>query len=160
MKKSTLLLLLVILGLSSCFNSSNSKSNLNKLNSDNYDSKVERVAILKNEIKYFSDFENAEFELFNVNGFSNSRTTIPGASSWDYKFIVKVDPSDIDKWTNGMMRMKPEYHDDQWMKDIIEKRKIDWKTASDPEIYTRNGDNVVMVVYRLEGIIFKRVIDL
>jgi len=160
MKKSAFLLLLITLGLSSCFNSSNSKPNSNKLDSDDYDSKVERIAILKNEIKSFSDFENAAFELFNINGFSNSRTTLPGASSWDYKFAIKIDPLDINKWTDGMIKTIPEYYDNQWMKDIIKKRKIEWQTKSDPEIYTRQGDNVIMVVYRTDGIIFKRIINL
>lgn len=160
MKKLTLILLLLILGFSSCFNTSNSKSNSNTLDSDDYDSRAERVAILKNEIKSFSDFENTAFELFNVNGFSNSRPTLPGASSWDYKFVIKVNSSDVDAWTEGMTKTIPEYHDDAWMKKIIEATKTEWQTASDPEIYTRQGDNVTMVVYRSEGIIYKRIINL
>ncbi|AXT50885.1 hypothetical protein D1818_08625 [Aquimarina sp. BL5] len=158
MKKLTLLLLLITIGFNSCFDSSTLKSN--KLDSDDYESKTERVEILRNEIKSFSDFKNAEFELFNVNGFSNSRTTLPGASSWDYKFVIKIDSSDIKKWTEGMIKTIPEDHDDKWMKEIIEKRRMEWQTTSDPEKYTRNGDNVVMIVYRSEAIIFKRVVNL
>ncbi|WP_299246716.1 hypothetical protein [uncultured Aquimarina sp.] len=158
MRKSVFLLLLIIIVFNSCFDSSTSSSN--KLDSDDYDSKEERVEILRNQIKSFSEFENAEFELFNVNGFSNSRTTLPGASSWDYKFVIKIDPSDIKKWTEGMIQTIPEDHDDKWMKEIIEKRRMEWQTTSDPEKYTRNGDNVVMIVYRSEGIIFKRVVNL
>ena len=89
MKKVKILIGLLILGLYSCSEISNS----NKLDSDNYKTKEERVEVLKKEIESFSEFGNAEFELFNVNGFSNSRTTLPGASSWDYKFAIKVKPS-------------------------------------------------------------------
>ncbi|WP_299442412.1 hypothetical protein [uncultured Aquimarina sp.] len=158
MKKLTPIFLLITIGFSSCFDSSPSQSNI--LDSDDYDSKEERVEILKNEIKSFSDFENAAFELFNVNGFSNSRTMLPGASSWDYKFVVKINPSEIGAWTNGMIKTKTKYHDDEWMKKIIEDRKVEWQTTSDPEIYTRQGENVLMIVYRSEGIIFKRIINL
>ncbi|NRA12803.1 MAG: hypothetical protein HRT57_12670 [Crocinitomicaceae bacterium] len=77
MKKINLILGILIFVLSSCSDSS-------RLDSDNYETKEERVEVLKKEIKSFSEFENAEFKLFNVNGFSNSRTTVPGASSWDY----------------------------------------------------------------------------
>ncbi|SEM17682.1 hypothetical protein SAMN04487910_4329 [Aquimarina amphilecti] len=160
MKRLILISLLLTLGYSSCFDSSSSMSNSNKLDSDDYNSKSERVTILKNEIKSFSDFENAAFELFNVNGFSNSRTTLPGASSWDYKFVIKINPSDVDKWTVGMVEAISQYHEDAWMKKIIEKTELEWQTFTEPEIYSRPGDNVLMVVYRSEGIIYKRVISL
>jgi hypothetical protein len=156
MKNLTYVFSIIIFGLYGCSDSQNS----NRLDSDDYGSKKERVETLKNEIKFYSDFENAEFELFNVNGFSNSRTTLPGASSWDYKFVVKVNPYEIDKWTNGMILIEPTDNNDEWMKKIIHERENKWKTESTPEFYTREGDNVMMIVYRSEGIIFKSVINL
>ncbi|MCB9197411.1 MAG: hypothetical protein H6600_03060 [Flavobacteriales bacterium] len=155
MNKIKLILGLLIIGLSSCSDTADS----NNLDSDNYDKKNERIEVLKKEIKAFSEIENAEFELFNVNGFSNSRTTVPGASSWDYKFAIKVNPSDIDKWTAGLIKIELDGNDKEWMDKIIEKRKNDWKTRTEPEFYTRKGDNVTVAVYRTEGIIFKRVIN-
>lgn len=149
------LCLLVIL----CFFACSEPSNPNELDSDDYTSKRERVEILKKEIKSFSDFEDAEFELFNVNGFSNSRITVPGASSWNYKFVIKLDPSDIDKWTNGMVKIEAPEFNAQWMKKIIEKRENEWKTNSKPEFYIREGIGVTIIVYRPEGIIFKQVIN-
>jgi hypothetical protein len=156
MKKLKILIGLIILALCSCSETSNS----NKLDSDDYNTKEERIEVLKKEIKSFSEFENAEFELFNVNGFSNSRTTLPGASSWDYKFAIKVKPSDIDKWTDGMVLVDSGNYDDSWLKKLIQKRTNDWRTVSEPEIYTRKGDDVIMVVYKTEGKIFKRVVNL
>jgi len=148
-------LLVAIFGLTSCFETKNSRH----LDSNDYDSKKERVEILKKEIMFKSNFENAEFELFNVNGFSNGRTTVPGASSWDYKFVIKVKLSDADKWTEGMIKVEPKDYEIDWTKKIIEKRKNEWTTNSQPEFYTRKEGEVMLVLYRTEGIIFKRVIN-
>lgn len=156
MKKLKILIGLIILTLGSCSETANS----NKLDSDDYNTKEERIEVLKKEIKSFSEFENAEFELFNVNGFSNSRTTVPGASSWNYKFAIRVNPSDIDKWTDGMILIDSVDYNDSFMKTIIKERADDWRTESEPEMYTRKGDNVLMVVYRSEGILFKSVVNL
>lgn len=154
MKKLTVIILVLIFGFSSCYESKRS----NYLDSDDFNSREKRVEVLKNEIKSYSDFEDSAFELFNVNGFSNSRTIVPGASSWDYKFVIKVTPSDIDKWTEGMIKTEAGDYNGDWMDKVIEKRNSEWKTESQPEFYTRKGDNVAMIVYRSEGIIFKRVI--
>jgi len=155
MKKITFITLLIIIGLSSCSESNNS----NKLDSDEFEIKEERIKALKNEITSKSDFDNAEFELFNVNGFSNSRTTVPGASSWDYKFVIKVKTFDIDKWTEGMIKVEPKDYKLNWTKEITKGRLNDWTIKSTPEFYTRKGDNVMMIVYRTDRIIFKRVIN-
>lgn len=146
----------MILTLCSCSETTNS----NKLDSNDYSTKEERVEALKKEIKFFSEFENAEFELFNINGFSNNRTTVPGASSWNYKFAIRINPSDIYKWTDGMISIDSVDYKDSWMKTIVEERADDWRVESEPEIFTRKGDDVVMFVYRSEGILFKNVVNL
>ncbi len=155
MRNFICILLVAILGLTSCFETKNSSH----LDSNDYDSKKERVEILKKEIKSKSNFENAEFELFNVNGFSNGRATVPGASSWDYKFVIKVKSSDTDKWTEGMIKVEPTDYEIDWTEKIIEKRKNEWTANSQPEFYTRKEGEVMLVLYRTEGIIFKRVIN-
>lgn len=155
MKKSILIISLIILGINSC----NESNNPNQLDSDTFKTKEERVKSLKNQIKSKSNFNNAEFELFNVNGFSNSRpTSIPGASSWNYKFVIKVAPSDIDKWTEGLLKIEPTNYDFSWTKIIVEKRASDWITNSQPEFYKQNESDVMVIVYRNEGILYKRII--
>ncbi len=129
------------------------------MDSDDYNTKEERVAVLKNEIKVYSSFEDAEFELYNVNGFSNSRASLPGASSWDYKFALKIDPSDIEKWTTGMVKTGVNDYDDRWMKELVRKRADNWQTETQPEFYTRNKDDVIMIVFRPEGVLFKHVVQ-
>ena len=103
----------------SCFDSSTE----NNLDSDHFSTKTERVAVLKKEIKPYSEFHDAAFELYNVNGFSNSRSGLPGASSLDYKFAVKIQASDIDKWTQGFSLFEPQSIDTVWTHKIVEKKK-------------------------------------
>lgn len=126
--------------------------------SDNYETKEKRVAVLKSEIKVFSDFEDAEFELMNANGFSDSWILLAGASYLDYKFAIKVKPSDVDKWTTTMTaRRQPDY-DNTWTQKIIEKHSARWKTTSEPQLFLTewtNGYSASMLIYREEGIIFK-----
>ncbi|MDB4293338.1 hypothetical protein N9954_08020 [Maribacter sp.] len=154
MKHLRFIISISILALIGCAESKDSR----QLDSDEFETKEERIAALKNEIIFQSDFDNAEFELFNVNGFSNSRASLPGASSWDYKFAIKVNPADIDNWTKGMSKGKPTDYNFVWTKEIVKERAPEWTTNSQPEFYTRKGDNVTMLIYRFEGILFKRII--
>jgi hypothetical protein len=137
-----------------------SDSNTSKLDSDDYENKLERIEKLKMVIKPFSDFQDAEFELFNVNGFTNQLTSVPGASSWDYKFVVKTDTVNISKWILGMTEVGLTSYDDSWTKEITKSRKQNWRTLSKPRYFKRKGDDVTMLVFKNEGIIYKRVINL
>lgn len=120
--------------------------------------KSERVSKLKNEINEPSEILDAEFQLFNVNGFSNSRTLVPGASSWDYKFVVKVDPSNIDKWIDDRFSFSNDFKI-EWADSLIQLRSDNWKTNSEPDTYMSIDSLVFLIVYRNEGVIFKRVVS-
>jgi hypothetical protein len=147
----------MIIGSFTSCTSSNTSSNI--IDSDNYEIKADRIEKLEMEIKSFSDFQDAEFELFNVNGFQNQRISVPGASSCDYKFVVKIDTIDIPKWTSGMKEVELSDYDNSWTKEIIKHRNQNWKTYSKPKYFVRNGEEVIMLVFSNEGIIFKRVIN-
>lgn len=147
---------IIILVFYSCSGTHNSS----RLDSSDYSTKEKRIKVLKKEIKSFSEFENAEFELFNVNGFSNNRNILIGASSFDYKYAIKVKPSKIDKWIDGMILVDSVNYNKNWLKKLIQKREDDWKTLSKPEVYIRKEEEVIMIVYRTEGKIFKRVVNL
>ena len=69
--------LILLLGLTSCTD----PKNANELDGTEIQSASERISIAKRELVLMSEIEDAEFRLFNVNGFSNSRTLLPGASS-------------------------------------------------------------------------------
>lgn len=141
-----------------CFADANDVNDPNKLNSDNFSNQAERIQKLGQQIKSFSKFTDAEFELFNVNGFQNSRTTTPGASSWNYKFVVKIEPSDLPKWRNGFRNFVPNGYDDSWMKRITASRSENWTTTSTPKYYKRVNSDVTMIIYEEEGFVFKQVV--
>jgi len=103
---------------------------------------------------------DAEFQLFNVNGFNNERIIIPGASSIDYKLVVKIDSADISKWINGMNETTQSENDCSWIIDLIEHRKQNWETNSFPQYYINAEKDVTLIVFKSEGILFKRVMEL
>jgi hypothetical protein len=154
MKKLFHLFIVVLIIFCSCHNQ---KSSSTKLDSDDYVTSKERIEILSKEITVFSKILDAEFELFNVNGFSNQRTSVPGASSWDYKFSIIINSDDIPKWTAGMTETSMPDTDYDWTNKILNNKKYHWKLNSIPKYYIREGENVIMIVYRDEGTIFKRV---
>ncbi len=95
---------------------------------------------------------------FNVNGFSNNSLSIPGASSLDYKFVIKVEKSAIDKWTADMTKFEPDEMNMDWMKKMIKIRVDQWTAKSKPEFYKKQNENVIIIVFRNEGIIYKRIV--
>jgi hypothetical protein len=134
-----------------------------RLDSDDFSTFEERVEILKQEIGSVSEVKDAEFELFNINGFnSSSRLSVPGGSSWDYKFVIKIDTADVSKWKEGMTKFDPAHYDATWTNEIVKDRKENWLTLSRPTYYVRQGLpegwSTTIVEFYSEGIVFKRVI--
>lgn len=127
-----------------------------RLTSKDYPSKEERITILKQETNLPSEIKDAEFSLFNVNGFTHSRTTIPGASSWDYQIAVKIDTADIKSWIDNLAQLSIDTTL-SWTGVIPEQRKKEWICKSKPAYYIHK--NVIMVFYRPEGILFRRQIQ-
>ncbi len=41
--------------------------------------------------------------------------------------------------------------------EIIKQRKQNWETTSEPQFFIRKGEDVTMIIYKNEGVIFKRV---
>ncbi|QQR98084.1 MAG: hypothetical protein IPK18_00670 [Sphingobacteriales bacterium] len=153
--------LLVLLYLLFFFSCKNSKD-YTKLDSDDFSERKDRIEKLKENIVYASEIIDAEFELFNVNGFTNTRnTSVPGASSWNYQFVVKIDTSNIQKWLNTFTETKNVVPNLQLISEITKKRKENWKTISKPKFYIRqNDESTFIVLYEKEGIIFKSVVNL
>ena len=150
----THLFLAILIGLLTGSCKSN-KSDSTTLTSFDINDQTERIDILKREVKTFSELKDAEFYLINANGFSNQRITVPGASSLNYQFVIKIDTNDIPKWTEGMIEIPAYNINKDWLERIPSSRTENWKTYSVPKSYTRVGDSVMMVVYKDEGIIFK-----
>lgn len=126
--------------------------------SDDYSTAKERVEALSKEIKVFSEIIDCEFELFNVNGFSDSRVGLPGASFSAYEFVVKIKPEDVTKWIDDdLIKLDSVSYNTPPMTKITKKRSQNWEVTSEPTIYTRKtfGMNEVKIVIYEEGIIYK-----
>ena len=94
-----------------------------------------------------------------MNGFENQRESfsIPGASDLDYKFAIIIDTINISKWISGMTEVEVSAIDNQWANEIIKERKQNWEFFSKPKYFIRKGENVNIILYKNEGILFKRV---
>jgi len=142
--------ILISLGILSC---NSNDSNSTTLTSKDVTDKSQRINILKKEVKIFSELKDAEFYLINANGFSNQRISVPGASSLNYQFVIKIDTNDISKWTEGMTETSGYSN---WMDELLISRKENWNMHSIPKVFTRIGDSVIMFVYNDEGIMYKK----
>ena len=133
-------------------------SNKTELKSYAINEKAERIRILANEVKMFSEIEDAEFDLYNVNGFSGEIANLPGTSSIYYRFVIKVNPSDVEKWKQGFVETPRQKEVEKWNFDLIKVRAIQWKTTSEPKFYSRKDEiGVKLVIFANDGIIFKKI---
>lgn len=142
-------LLLVGFSMLSCTNTS-------ELKSIAIDDKAKRIAILENEVNFFSSVTDAEFDLFNVNGFSGDVVLIPGASSSLYRFVVKVNPHEVKKWEDGLVDTIIAPDNQKWMLELVSHRKENWKVDSKPKFFTRkHSRKTVIAIFEKEGIVYK-----
>jgi len=143
-----------------CFYSCKNDNDLSNLYSKNYTNKIERLKLINENVVCSSKVFDTEFQLFNVNGFSKQRDILlPGTSSLDYKFVVKIDTSEINKWLISFIKTDSIKSDLNWTTKIIKDRKENWITFSKPIFYKRKNENVILVLYRQEGIIYKRILQ-
>jgi len=57
-----------------------------------------------------------------------------------------------------MLKTEPTDYDLIWTKKIVENRADEWETNSPPEFYIRKENSTMVIVYRTEGIVYKRFI--
>lgn len=110
----------------------------------------ERISLLESYIQLSSPVEDVEFSLYDVNRGGSSR--LPGASSRDYQIYLKVSPSNVELWLEGMSITSFPL-DTQWAQDIIAHRdNLKW-----PEGFlTYTGENSLAFVQPEEGVLFLR----
>ena len=70
-----------------------------------------------------------------------------------------MSPFDLDTWVIEMKKDTLQNHDTGWTKEIIKQRKENWKTSGEPEFYKHPERDVMVLLFRNEGIIFKRVLN-
>jgi len=92
---------------------------------------------LSKEVHFYSKVFNAEFNLFNVNGFNHKPNffDVPGSSSRHYKFLVKINPSDTRLWKKGFLEIKADIKKEKWVFDLIPKLPEEWKIYSKPNFF-------------------------
>lgn len=170
MKKFTSFLsLFVLLILVSCKSKSDTK-----LESFDIENQEKRIEILSEQIKEYSEILDAEYSLFNANGFGNTVVFVPAASYSDYKMALQIDTTDINKWLVGMYNAENENAEDSvWINSILdnltEQRKQNWienMEKSNPKRFTMsatNGYTKVAIIYQNDSlknaIIFERIIQ-
>lgn len=125
---------------------------------------AERIKTIQHYVKCESDLLDAQFVLFNANGFEKNerRTDIPAPSYWDYKYAVKVPPEQAIRWTNAMVDITmPEDYDDSWIAEIVSHDKENWNPVTTPILALRVADGlrIEMLTYEEEGMIFRREIQ-
>lgn len=147
---------IIVIMLFSCF----SCSNETYLKSNTIVDKTERIIILSKEVTLLSEIQNAEFDLFNQNGFSDDFVSLPGSSESQYLFAIKVNPTTTENWKEGLTEIKGELKNEQWISDLTKTRPNEWIVNSVPKFYTRKDEKgVSIVLFEKEGIIFKRILQ-
>lgn len=156
MKLPLAFVLIFALGTSAC------GSDVLDKHSNQFNSNPQKVTFLDKHVVFYSDVIDAEFNLFNVNG-GSSRFSVPGASSGDYKFAVRVAPQDVQKWIDAALDgdyiPTDDVVDDSWVEEVTGNAKH-WQPQSAPEKFERTAagaNRSIMLVHREEGIIFKQV---
>lgn len=157
MRTNKLYLILFVITIYACNNTSTSNSTLN---SASIEKKQDRIQMLAKYVNLKSGISDCDFDLFNVNGFGNERLSVPGASSWNYKFGVIVNSNDIPKWTNDLRDTAFDTPDYSWILELIKYRPQNWSLHSKPKFYIGDSINDILVVYENEGAIFRKIINL
>lgn len=73
-------------------------------------------------------------------------TVLPGASSWDYTFAIKIDTQDVDNWLKGTTLVKGLEYNTNWVREPVNANSTGWIAKGGPEIYIREGYDVQLIV--------------
>jgi hypothetical protein len=115
--------------------------------SSQLDSDRQKIEFLGKYFKLLSPIEATEFHIvYHDNDFAPSDSDIEAA--------IKVSPSNLKLWTEGM-QLQQQSIDLAWGYALIAKDKQRWNIRSKPKIYRRSSGDGFVVVFEPEGIIFK-----
>jgi len=155
------LIIFLALFLFSCEEEIRTRDHGTRLNSKDYPEKKERLAIFHKFIGTETAITDVEFDLFNVNGFDDGRL-IPGASSLHYRYVLKVDPKNVNPWIDFLMPVDTNISL-SWQDSLVSSRKELWARKSIPlyfkwKVSQNDKGPVFVTAYEPEGIIFREVI--
>ncbi len=138
---------LVVAIFSSCLVSCSKPSLTTNTYSSQLDTDRQKIEFLGKYFNLLSPIEATEFHIVcHNNDFAPSDLDIEAA--------MKVSPSDVKVWTEGM-QLQQQPLDIAWGYALIAKDKKRWKIESKPKFYLRSSGDGVVVVFESEGIIFK-----
>jgi hypothetical protein len=139
-----LIVSIVSLALGACADRSSLTTNTY---SSQLDSQQKKIQFLGKYFKLLSPIEATEFHIvYHDNDFAPSDSDIESA--------IKVSPSNLKLWTEGM-EIQQQPIDLAWGYALIAKDKQRWNIKSKPKIYRRSSGDGFVVVFEPEGIIFK-----
>ena len=119
--------------------------------SDKFETDERKIRFVRRYFSLFSEIVSAEFHI--------SYSARPGGDTYDMRAAFLVDPSDCDAWLapGYLVQLKTE-RILEWFDGLLPKDGR-WRHTSIPEIRQRPDGHAVIVAYRPEGIILKRVCE-
>jgi hypothetical protein len=139
-----MIVLIFSLGLGGCFERPSLTTNTY---SSQLDSDRQKIEFLGKYFKLLSPIEATEFHIvYQDNDFAPSDS--------DIEAVMKVSPSNLKLWTEGM-QLQQQPIDLAWGYALIAKDKQTWNITSKPKVYRRSSGDGFVVVFEPEGIIFK-----
>jgi hypothetical protein len=135
---------LVSLSLGACFDRPSLTTNTY---SSQLDSQQKKIDFLGKYFKLLSPIEATEFYI-------NVHDNDFAPADWDIEAVMKVSPSNLKVWTEGM-QLQQQPVNIAWGYALISEDKQRWKIASKPKIYRRSSGDGVVAIFEAEGIIFK-----
>lgn len=107
-----------------------------------FDTTADRVDFLTDYITERSPILETQFHIVYRD---NSTGMIPGPSDWTIRYAVRVDPGDLDLWTEGMAVIDPV---ENWDESML----AGWPITTDsPVFYQRPG--LTLAVYEADGVV-------
>lgn len=120
--------------------------------SSKFSSDRQKIEFLTRYLKLPTPIEATEFHIV----YHDNSGIVPGPSDWMIQAAIKVSPDSLKLWTKEMnLQSQPINFD--WGYALIPKTEQRWQLKSKPKFYQRNNENVYIVVFESEGIIFKSV---
>jgi hypothetical protein len=142
--KVGLIIAIFSLGLGACVDRPSLTTNTY---SSQLDSQQKKLEFLGRYFKLLSPIEATEFHIvYHDNDFAPSDS--------DIEAVLKVSPSNLKLWTEGMQAQHQPV-DLAWGYALIAKDKQRWNIKSKPKFYRRSSGDGFVVVFEPEGIIFK-----
>jgi hypothetical protein len=114
---------------------------------------AEKITFLGRYITLYSAIEATEFHIVYHD---NAGGVVPGPSDWDIRVALKVTPANVSAWTDGLQEIDSAGVDLSWGTDLPPDASR-WEHTSQPHIFQRAGEGVIVAAFASEGVILKHI---